>query len=247
MPDAVIATCDSSPKSLLVCSNSLQSLGGGCWVGNLRIRAKIYNYGDSRSPIEYTVKDDNNKTIYSFYPLWISQNSFVDTNVTVSQSFCGNNFTITTACLSCTDLACTPSTDTNPTNNDHSSAFAGPCAKTAPTSTPTPTRLPTPTSTFQPTPTLTSTPTATPTPTEIPTATPIPVTPVPDCPNGEKGNLNCDVLGKIDALDLEIFLNSWLPWGLAPTPSPGFHSADLDKGRGIDEADLAILLSNWGP
>lgn len=232
MPGRAVATCDSSPKGLLICSNSLQSLGGGCWVGNLRIRSKIYNYGDSRSPIEYVVKDGNNKSIYDFYPLWVNQNSFVDTNVTVSQSFCGSTLTITTTCLSCSGTTCTPSTDTNTSNNSYSSVFAGPCANT------------TPTPTLRPTPTLTHTPTPTVTPSVTP---PVSVTPTPGCPNGDRGNLNCDVLGKIDTADLEILLTSWLPWGPAPTPMLGFHSADLDKGRGVDEADLTILLSNWNP
>ncbi len=243
MPGRAVASCDSSPTNLLVCSNSLQSLGGGCWVGNLRIRSQIYNYGNTRSPVEYTVKDGNNKAIYNFYPVWINQNSFIDTNVTVSQSFCGSTLTITTACLSCSGAICNPSTDTNPGNNSYSSVFAGSCANATPT--PTPTRRPTPTSTPRPTPTVT--PSATPSPIETPTSTPVPVTPTPACPNGDMGNLNCDTLGKIDSADLEILLASWLPWGPAPTPMPSFHSADLDRGRGVNEADFTILLSNWNP
>lgn len=246
MPDKTSASCDSAPKSLLVCSNSLQSLGGGCWTGGLRIRSRIYNYGDSRSAVEYVVKDSNNKAIYNFYPIWINQNSFIDTNVTVGQSFCGDTLTITTTCLSCSDTNCTPATDTNPGNNSYSSAFAGPCLN----ATPTPTRRPTPTSTPRPKPT--STPTLTPTPTHIPTPTPTTIpspteTPTPGCPNGDLGNLNCDSLGKIDNADLEILVASWIPWEPAPTPVPGSHSANLDGAMGVNEADFTILLSNWNP
>ncbi len=68
-----------------------------------------------------------------------------------------------------------------------------------------------------------------PTPTPTPTPTPPPV-------GGKKGDLNND--GRVDVIDLGIFLSNW--GSTARPPS------DLNQDGKVDIIDLGILLSNWG-
>ena len=65
------------------------------------------------------------------------------------------------------------------------------------------------------------------------------------CPNGDKGNLNCDQAGLINGLDLDIFFSDWSPSGPVPPPDFGNHSANLNTDNKVNETDLNILLSNW--
>ncbi len=122
--------------------------------------------------------------------------------------------------------------------NDPTMTFAikAEILQSQPVISPTPTPTPTPTSTPTPTPTFT------PTPMPTPTFTP---TPTPSCPNGNLGNLNCDLVGKIDEIDLNILLKSWSSTGPVPSPLPGQRSADLNNNSKVDEIDLNILLRNW--
>lgn len=98
--------------------------------------------------------------------------------------------------------------------------------------------------TVTPTPTPTGVSTPTPTPTgEAPT--PTPTTPPGECPDGEKGNLNCDSLGLINAQDFTILLAKWSPEGPVPTPETGQHTADLYVDNRVNAQDFTILLTNW--
>lgn len=75
---------------------------------------------------------------------------------------------------------------------------------------------------------------------------PVGTTPTPaGCPNGDLGNLNCDALGKIDVSDLELLSSSWASYGPVPTPSSGYHSANLYPDNVIDEKDMSVLMNNW--
>lgn len=85
-----------------------------------------------------------------------------------------------------------------------------------------------------PTATVTPRPTTRPSPTLTPTPTPF------SCPQGYKGNLNCDL--KINELDLTILLSSWGP---VPSPQPGHWLADLNGSGAVDITDLNILLNYW--
>ena len=126
------------------------------------------------------------------------------------------------------------------------------------TPTPTPTRTPTPTPTNTLTPTPTITPTFTPVPTRTPTPTPsltptLTLSPTPSstpCLNGGKGNLNCDIDGKIDAFDLSLMLSQWDQNYTCSQPTPTFiiaqkRSADLNQDCKTNAFDLNIILSNW--
>lgn len=95
----------------------------------------------------------------------------------------------------------------------------------------------------QPTPKLTPIPILTPQPT--PTLTPGPTVPPPSCPNGDKGNLNCDNQGLINAGDLSILLSSWSPEGPVPSPRPGQRTADIAPDGAVNAGDLGKLLGNW--
>lgn len=71
------------------------------------------------------------------------------------------------------------------------------------------------------------------------------------CPNGDKGNLNCDASGLINATDLSILLSQWCP-GNCPVPTGtgypgGRRSPDLNGDNKVNATDLSILLSNWKP
>ena len=89
-----------------------------------------------------------------------------------------------------------------------------------------------------------SVPTPTFTPTPTPTSTP---TPTP-CPRGDLGNVDCQPEGIIDSRDLDIFLSYlWNPQGPVLPPPAGYHHGDLNGDNKVDEVDLLILLSNWGP
>jgi len=65
------------------------------------------------------------------------------------------------------------------------------------------------------------------------------------CPDGNKGNLNCDSQGLINELDLAILLDKWSPQGPVPPPSSGQASADLNNDGKVDEKDSSMLISNW--
>lgn len=67
------------------------------------------------------------------------------------------------------------------------------------------------------------------------------------CPNGERGNLNCDASGKIDEIDLDLVLADWAPNGPAPQPATGHHTADLNSDNKVNNSDITILLQNWNP
>lgn len=91
--------------------------------------------------------------------------------------------------------------------------------------------------------------TPTPTPTGVATPTPIPTVPPGECPNGDKGNLNCDAQALINEGDLGILIFKWSPSGPVPTPNPDQRSADIQGTNGpdgdVDEGDLGKLLFNW--
>jgi hypothetical protein len=108
------------------------------------------------------------------------------------------------------------------------------------TPTVTPTKTPTPTATKTPTPTVTVAP-------GTPTATP------DSCPDGDKGNINCDLSinggGKINTIDLSLLYSNWMTQVPVATPTPisGMRSADLNGDFKVNSIDLSILLSNWKP
>ncbi|MFH1601450.1 MAG: glycosyl hydrolase [Candidatus Shapirobacteria bacterium] len=77
-----------------------------------------------------------------------------------------------------------------------------------------------------------------------PTPTPTP-TPEVACPAAAEGNLNCDLAGIIDELDLAILLSSWKTEPPAPDPRPGQASADINHDQRVDFVDLQILMSSW--
>jgi len=96
--------------------------------------------------------------------------------------------------------------------------------------------------------TITPTPTeipATPTPTPTGEVTPTPTTPPGECPDGDKGNLNCDSTGLINAQDFTILLASWSPEGPVPTPGLERHTADLNGDDRVNAQDFTIMLGNW--
>lgn len=64
------------------------------------------------------------------------------------------------------------------------------------------------------------------------------------CPKEKLGNLNCDTEGRIDEVDLNIFLSLLIPNGPAPSPELN-HRADLNNDDRVDETDLNVLLVNW--
>jgi len=55
-------------------------------------------------------------------------------------------------------------------------------------------------------------------------------------PAGKKGDINAD--GKVDIIDLGIFLSNW-----GSTSKP---ASDINQDGRVDVVDLGILLSNWG-
>jgi len=65
------------------------------------------------------------------------------------------------------------------------------------------------------------------------------------CAGGNKGNLNCDTLGRINSVDFDILKNSWSPSGPPPAAGVGQHTADLNSDDKVDEIDMTTLMRNW--
>ncbi len=70
-------------------------------------------------------------------------------------------------------------------------------------------------------------------------------TPTPNCPNGEKGDLNCD--GVINNEDLSILNSAWTTSGPVVIPPDARRSPDLNGDSRVDEIDMNTLMRNWAP
>ena len=66
---------------------------------------------------------------------------------------------------------------------------------------------------------------------------------IPPCPQGNKGDINCDNL--INEDDLEILIKAWAPAGPVIAPPEAKHNPDLNGDNKIDEADLTFILKNF--
>lgn len=72
----------------------------------------------------------------------------------------------------------------------------------------------------------------------------------PSCPNGDKGNLNCDAKSLINTTDLSMLLSDWRIGsgscnnGFIIVPA-GRHTPDLNGDCSVNSTDLSILLGNW--